>query len=119
MDTKLFLFSAGFYEFYTDTGLFSLTKRKWFQGPKFPPAIGIEEGCATLLDRYTVMIFGMTKLFGKLWRFFSKFHVHVINVRFFFSLEENHGYVRTIVDYWTQKISTVLISHLDQGPNLV
>ena len=98
MNTKLFLFLAGFYEFYTDTRLFSLTKRKWFQGPKFPTSIGIEEGCATLLDRYTVMILGMTKLFGKLRRFFFKFHVHV-NVRFFFSLEQNHGYVRLIVDY--------------------
>ena len=59
-------FSDGIFEFYKDTRLFSLTKRKWFQGPKFPTSIGIEEGCATLLDRHTVMILGMTKLFGKL-----------------------------------------------------
>ena len=83
MDPKLFLFSAGFYEFYRDTRLFSLTKRKWFQGPKFPTLMGIEEGCATLLDRYTVMILGMTKLFGNL-MIFLKFHVHVIMEDFSF-----------------------------------
>ena len=59
------IFLGGFYKFYTNTRLFSLTKRKWFKGPNLPDGMGVEEGCATVLDKYTVMILGMTKLIGK------------------------------------------------------
>ena len=57
---------SGFYKFQKETALWSITKKKWIKGPKLPFLLGIEEGCMTLLNRTSILIFGMTTLIRKL-----------------------------------------------------
>ena len=55
----------GYYRFLKETVLWSMTKKKWIKGPRLPYLLGIEEGCMTLLNRTSILIFGMTTLFRK------------------------------------------------------
>ena len=50
------------FEFNDDTALWSISKKRWLKGPKLPFMKGLEEGCATALNRSSVIIFGMTDL---------------------------------------------------------
>ena len=50
------------FEFTDDTALWSISKKKWIEGPKLPYMIGLEDGCATALNRTSVIILGMTYL---------------------------------------------------------
>ena len=52
------------YGFKQKTILWSITKSKWIHGPRLPYMTGIEESCATLVNRSVVLIIGMTRLNG-------------------------------------------------------
>ena len=58
-------FCLGIYGFIKTTILWSIKKSKWLQGPRLPFMTGIEESCATLVNRSVVMIVGMTRLDGR------------------------------------------------------
>ena len=45
--------------------MWSISKDKWLKGPEFPHKRGVEEGCATLLNRSVVLVIGITKLESK------------------------------------------------------
>ena len=60
----IIIFHLGLYGFKQKTILWSITKSKWIHGPRLPYMTGIEESCATLLNRSVVMIIGMTRLNG-------------------------------------------------------
>ena len=53
------------YVFWPQTALWNIKKSKWINGPQLPYLRGIEDGCATLLNRTVVMFIGMTKLIGR------------------------------------------------------
>ena len=80
---------GGFYEFYRDTRIFSLSKKKWLQGPEFPHLRGVEEGCATLISRHVVMIIGMTKVIGNLRMILSSKTVSGSSFNFHFFFRRN------------------------------
>ena len=50
------------FEFTDDTALWSISKKRWMKGPKLPYMTGLEDGCATALNRTSVIVFGMTYL---------------------------------------------------------
>ena len=53
---------SGMFQFISDTALWSISKKRWIEGPQLPELIGLEEGCATAVDRTSVIVFGMTEL---------------------------------------------------------
>ena len=53
---------SGLFEFTDETALWSISKKRWIKGPKLPYMKGLEEGCATALNRTSVLIFGITQL---------------------------------------------------------
>ena len=64
LDSVIQSFHLGIYGFIKKTILWSIKKSKWLQGPRLPFMTGIEESCATLVNRSVVMIVGMTRLDG-------------------------------------------------------
>ena len=50
------------FEFTDDTAMWSISKKRWIEGPKLPHMTGLEDGCATALNRTSVIVFGMTYL---------------------------------------------------------
>ena len=50
------------FQFVSDTALWSISKKRWIEGPQLPDLVGLEEGCATVMDRTSVVVFGMTEL---------------------------------------------------------
>ena len=50
------------FEFTDDTALWSISKKKWIEGPKLPYMTGLEDGCAPALNTTSVIILGMTYL---------------------------------------------------------
>ena len=50
------------FEFTDDTAIWSVSKKRWIEGPKLPYMTGFEDGCATALNRTSVIVFGMTNL---------------------------------------------------------
>ena len=83
----------GFYHFFEKTFLWSIKKNKWIAGPKLPYLKGIEESCATLLNRSVVMIIGMTRLKGR--QFMTAQSISLFTMWFYIFSEELH-YVRKL-----------------------
>ena len=70
------ILTDGFYEFIKESTLWSISKNKWIKGPEFPHKRGVEEGCATLLNRSVVLVIGITKLESKYYIFIKKRTIH-------------------------------------------
>ena len=83
----------GFYHFFEKTFLWSIKKNKWIAGPKLPYLKGIEESCATLLNRSVVMIIGMTRIKGR--QFMTAQSISLFTMWFYIFSEELH-YVRKL-----------------------
>ena len=89
------ILTDGFYEFIKESTLWSISKGKWIKGPEFPHKRGIEEGCATLLNRSVVLVIGITKLESKYYYIFIKRTIRVRNFGMKVERSKGGGY-----KYW-------------------
>ena len=100
----IIFFYQGLYGFKQKTILWSITKSKWIHGPRLPYMTGIEESCATLVNRSVVMIIGITRLNGK----YHKKKMYPYNFIWSYILSEQHCQVSIIhkatISIWFLKV---------------